>query len=361
MQIIKNYTKNLFTTAILTAYAAGAVAAGDTLTGGFSTATTATARTTATIGPGGANPLPANQTTPASVFSVASGLQSPNGRYDQNVSGTGFAFSSAQHGSSRNYLQQAQVGEATYSNGSFSSAAQSILTQTTVINNSTGSTQNLRATVSIDKGLVARANTLGNYPANSPQYDISSISWLMKLNGVIVAGTGISVSGKDTVFFGGSPYSMQPTNFNLAATQGYDRGDRLGLVTADPSTFFSFQRWDAQSFTFDLFNVLGGSNTLEILSEVSAVTSGGYTSTLFGSGPSNGRGPLTNFAYFGDPLAFASGLGSQGFSLSLGAPTASSSSGGPGSSGVPSPDSALLLLAGAVAVLTARKFAAAKG
>ena len=357
MKLTRACIRQILAAALAVTYASFSVAASDSLNGSFTTTTTATATTIATVGPGGTNPLPANQATPASIFSIASGLRSPDGRYDTNLPAATFAFSSAQHGSARNYLQQAQVGERDYSNGSFASAGQSTLTQTTVINNASGVAQNLRATVTIDQGLIARANTsLNIYPANTTPYDTSSINWLMKLNGVIIAQTGLSATGKNA-FFGGSPYSMNPTGFNLATTRGSDRGDRLGLVAGDASTFFAYERWEAQSFTFDLFNVLGGSNTLEIVSQVTALTSGGYTDTRSGSGPANGRGALTNFAYFGDPLAFASGFGNQGFSLSFGAPNGSSSSGGPVTPTVPAPNSALLLLAGVISVLTARQLA----
>jgi hypothetical protein len=311
----------------------------NTLVGGWAISTSATGITA------GAVPFqvaPTVQATPATNFSLSAGRVNTNGTVNN-----GLAYAAANHSTTGAYTVQAQVGEV----GFFGpqeviSFAEASVLQTTVLTNNTGALQTVTATAHIDAGLLARANIVSPivYPPTTRNVDVSSVSWLLRLNGAIVGYTNVILGAKGNVLAGQSPANT----FSLNGTNSTRLGSAIPIVTAAANQSFSVYSWGAQDFDFTLRDLMLGDNIIT----VEAIAS---TRTLNAPIPFRGNfnpdapQPITNFAYFGDPLSFSSNGGAPAISF------ASVTTNNPPSGNVPLPGSALLILVGLLALQRAAR------
>ncbi len=233
----------------------------------------------------------------------------------------------------------------------------SVITRYSVTNNSL-LTQGLTLTSQIDAGVARSTDNFPNWDARilsslnlyGGNYTFASslASWILRVDGVVVAQTSIGASTIATV----SP-NQGVGGVNLAFGQSQSgfalNGTRQALNNGTPEGNYFEVAWDYGIYTFDLGNLISGATSL--IEIESTVTANNNTPFRYASAPGGTRVASQLYetgAIFSDPLKFGTAPivsfdVTPGSSSSSSSSTSSSSSAG---SPVPTPASAALLLIG---------------
>lgn len=247
-----------------------------------------------------------SQTTPVNSFNISAGTQrtTSTAPIGSNDLGFGSAQSNASTGA---YVLQSQAGEGGRFTQDVGFGAANV-NQTTTLTNNSGTAQNVSARVKIDPGMVARIAaplTYANTALFDQRLDLSSVSWLLKVNGSIVAATNVGLYSKSGALSYPVANGVANTFDILGTSSRINAGGLLPVIGTTTSVRYNVFSWEEQILNIDLGRLDVGANIISV--EARVQTSNG--SSFISDGTSSqsigfGNNVITNYAFFSDPITF---------------------------------------------------------